>query len=80
MGVSMGKKKIWEVSFGKGRGVRKVLVDTKKNATKLKKQMVSSGLFTASEFRIKETVITTGDGIGKFVKGIKKRVKKRRKT
>ena len=79
MGVSMGKKKIYEVSFGRGRGVRKVLVDSKRNATKLKKQLVGSGLFTASDFRIKETVVATGDGIGKFVKGIKRRVKRRKK-
>ncbi len=75
----MGKKKIFEVSYGKGRGVRKVLVSTRKQANNLKKGIVSSGLFTASEFRIKEMSVASSNGVRSFVKGIKKKVKKRRK-
>ena len=74
----MGKKKVFEVSYGKGRGVRKVLVSTKAQANKLKKGIVSSGLFNAGEFRIKEMSVASSNGVKSFVKGIKKRVKKRK--
>jgi len=75
----MGKKKVFEVAYGKGRGVRKVLVDSKRSAEKMRKDLVSSGLFKSSEFRIKSMSVTSGNGLKSMVKGLKRRVKKRRK-
>lgn len=74
----MGKKTIYEVAYGKGRGVRKVLVDSKAKANRLKKNLASSGLFTEGEFRIKSVSLGTDGGIRSLLKRAKKKIKKTR--
>lgn len=74
----MGKK-IYEVVMKVGKTTRKVFVDTKSGANKMKNRMIKTGLLNAGDFKIKEIGLGTGNGLSQKVKALTKKFKRKKK-
>jgi len=75
-GKTRRKSSVWEVVVKVGRTTRIVLCNTKRDANNLRKSLVTSTLFKASEVKVSEKFLAGGPGaIRKLTESLKKRLK-----